>query len=282
MDSLAKERQSPAIEWANLTPGVSILNVRRSEELWKVYHDSYCIAVVQGGAGRWKYRGHHHAIQPKTLMLSEPGEVHTTTAVESPGSFTSLFIEPEFLESHFAAELGRPIHFRTAQVSAPRQWQELGVRLSEIAHRYSAVGAVEVLTEQLLLGLGELFAFAAQHSVRVGPKCTERMERAREAIVDNYKASPNKRLSIAALAAQLGVSRFWLTHEFKKHFGCAPNELHTLLRVAKAKRLVTAGGDLWSVAQQAGYCDQSQMTREFNSHWGITPGKFQQLIDSSL
>ena len=262
---------------------MDVLRVSESEELWRVYHESYCIAVVQGGAGGWKYRGGHHTIQPRTLMLSEPGEVHTTTAVNSPGSFTSVFIGSEFLETHFSADLKRAVHFRFAQVAASTRWVQLGAKLGQLTTRYSSAEVNELLIDELLLALGELFDRTIEARVDAGPSCELRLTRAWDAIVENYKSNPHVRVGVAQLAAELGVSRFWLTQLFKRHFGCAPSELQTLLRVAKVKRLLGAGGKtLLAVASEAGYSDQSHMNREFKAHWGTTPGKYQQLIESAL
>lgn len=274
---------APTVAWTSLTQGVNILCVGQSRELWRVYHDTYCIAVVQGGSGRWKYRGRHHEIRPSTLMISEPGEVHTTTAVESPGSFTSIFIDPRFIESQLGSNLRGALHFKMAQTTTSSLWRQLARQLRDVTHHYAATEVTGVVTEYLLLALHELFRTAAEREPLTAPMCQSRLTRVRDAIIDNYKTSPGDRLNIGQLAQELGVSRYWLTHSFKRQFGYAPNELHTLLRVAKVKQLVTAGGkNLASISREAGYCDQSQMTREFKTHWRVTPGQLQQLVDSSL
>lgn len=274
---------APTVAWTSLTQGVNILRVGQSSELWRVYHETYCIAVVHGGSGRWKYRGRHHDIRPSTLMISEPGEVHTTTAVESPGSFTSIFIEPWFIESQLGLNLRGALRFKVAQTTGSSLWRRLALELREVTHHYAATHVTDVVTDYLSLALHELVCAAAEQKPHAEPLCQGRLNRVRDAIIDNYKTSPGDRLNIERLAQELDVSRSWLTNSFKRQFGCAPNELHTLLRVARVKRLVTAGGqDLATVAREAGYCDQSQMTREFKAHWRVTPGQLQQLVDSSL
>lgn len=282
-DPLPTAVAAPTVTWTSLTQGVNVLNVGQSTELWRVYHDTYCIAVVQGGSGRWKYRERHHEIRPGALMLSEPGEVHTTTAVDSPGSFTSTFIEPSFIETQLRANLRGALHFRMAQTTSSPLWRRLAWELRNVTHRYAATQVTEVISDYLLLALDELFTTAGEQKPRLEATCPARLLRARDAIIDNYRTSPGDRLNVGKLAQELDVSRSWLTNSFKRQFGCSPNELHTLLRVAKVKQLVTAGGKkLATIAVDAGYCDQAQMTREFKAHWRITPGQLQQLVDSGL
>ena len=81
----------------------------------------------------------------------------------------------------------------------------------------------------------------------------------------------------AAVAAALsgrrdGFSeRTWQRH-VKQTTGLATERIAQLQRARRAYRLLTAGGELVDVALEAGYADQSHMTRAFRSLLGETPG----------
>lgn len=261
------------------------MHVANSQERWRVFHETYCFAVVHSGAGRWQYRRRHQAITPGALMLSEPGEVHLTTGVDSPGTFTSVFIASEYLHSQFEGELRGSAHFTAAQVAACTGWQRLATQLATLALAPSRAGlpmaSSEQLIDELILGVGALLARTGQQAPRVAPTCPVRLQRAHDAIVENYRSNPTQRLDIEELAAHLDVSRFWLTHSFTKQFGYSPSELHTLQRAARTRSLLSVEGiALATAASDAGYCDQPQMTREFRRHWGITPRKYQVAVSA--
>jgi AraC-like DNA-binding protein len=216
-------------------------------------------------------------------MMSEPGEVHLTTGVDSPGTFTSVFIANEYLHTQFEGDLRGHAHFTAAQVAVCAGWQRLASQLATLALGPAMAGiagvAPEQLMDELILGVGSLLARAGQRAPRVARSCTTRLQRAHDAIVDNYRSSPTQRLPIEELAKELGVSRYWLTHSFTKRFGYSPSELHTLQRVARVRSLLsTDGKSLSAAAAEAGYCDHPQMSREFRRHWGITPKRYQAAI----
>jgi AraC-like DNA-binding protein len=272
--------QPPNVRWGSLGHGIHVMHVANSSERWRVFHETYCVAVVHGGAGRWQYRQRHQAIVPGALMLSEPGEVHVTTGVDSPGTFTSVFISDESLHSQFEGELAGKVHFDVAQVRACPEWLSLATRLAGWAEAVtvpnSASLAAESLVDDLVFAAGQLLARAGERALKPTRNCVARVARAHEAIVENYLARPNQRLDLASFAKELGVSRFWLTHSFRQQFGYSPTDLHTLQRLARVRQLLTSGGaSLAAVAESAGYCDQAQMTRQFRKHWGLTPGAYQ-------
>ncbi len=259
------------------------MHVANSQERWRVFHETYCFAVVHGGAGRWQYRRRHQAITPGALMMSEPGEVHLTTGVDSPGTFTSVFIANEYLHAQFEGALRGQAHFTAAQVAASPGWQRLAAQLATFALQPAKAGVTmpspEQLVDELILGVASLLARAGQQAPRAPTPCAVRLQRAHDAIVDNYRSNPRQRLDIEALATDLEMSRYWLTHSFTRRFGYSPSELHTLQRVSRVRSLLSADGkSLAAAAAEAGYCDHPQMSREFRRHWGITPKRYQAAI----
>jgi AraC-like DNA-binding protein len=80
-------------------------------------------------------------------------------------------------------------------------------------------------------------------------------------------------VSIGALARAVGWSERHLSNRFRVYFGVRPKATARRLRFSHALDLVsTHTGDLGSIAAQAGFSDQSHMTREFQTFAGLTPG----------
>jgi AraC-like DNA-binding protein len=78
---------------------------------------------------------------------------------------------------------------------------------------------------------------------------------------------------IADLAAELGVSREHLARLVKAELGIGPTRLRSEWRFRLAAGLLARGEPLARVAAEAGYSDQSHMTRDIKSRLGRTPGR---------
>jgi AraC-like DNA-binding protein len=80
--------------------------------------------------------------------------------------------------------------------------------------------------------------------------------------------------SIRSLARTIGWSERHLINQFRAYCGVRPKAAARRLRFSHAFDLVSAHptGNLSAIAAQAGFSDQSHMTREFQSFAGATPG----------
>lgn len=81
------------------------------------------------------------------------------------------------------------------------------------------------------------------------------------------------KVSLAALASDAQVHRVHLARSFRDHFGVPVTEYARRVRLAVAQRLVlTTAVPLAVVAAQAGFADQSHLTRALRAGVGATPG----------
>jgi AraC-like DNA-binding protein len=81
-------------------------------------------------------------------------------------------------------------------------------------------------------------------------------------------------VSLDDLARQVGLSRTYVVHAFRRVFQLPPYEYLMHVRVAKARDLLAAGGRPVDVAHACGFCDQSHLNRWFRAVVGVTPGKY--------
>ena len=79
---------------------------------------------------------------------------------------------------------------------------------------------------------------------------------------------------IRALARAIGWSERHLINQFRVYFGVRPKATARRLRFSYAFDLLATNptGDLSTIAAQAGFSDQSHMTREFQTFSGVSPG----------
>ncbi|MGO4144240.1 helix-turn-helix transcriptional regulator [Paenarthrobacter sp. YAF11_1] len=80
--------------------------------------------------------------------------------------------------------------------------------------------------------------------------------------------------TIAEAAQLLGAHPSHLVRAFSKAYGIAPYRYVTGRRVDRARRLLLDGRPASVAAVEAGFHDQSHLTRHFRRVLGTTPGAF--------
>lgn len=91
------------------------------------------------------------------------------------------------------------------------------------------------------------------------------------AYIDQNACEPLRLEQLASIAC-LSVFRFATV--FRQQFGVPPHRYICRLRVERAKALVREGVPLARVASEAGFYDQSHLSRHFKSLCGMTPGQY--------
>ncbi len=100
------------------------------------------------------------------------------------------------------------------------------------------------------------------------------VERIRDLLADTYR----ERHSLRSLSREAALHPIYLLQAFKRRFGVTPAAFLRTQRVARAKHFIHAGLGLAAVANEAGFCDQSHLTRCFKRTLGVTPGVYADAI----
>lgn len=101
------------------------------------------------------------------------------------------------------------------------------------------------------------------------------VERHRVPSLRHIHANYGGRISIAELAAIEGYSTPYYTDWFKKKMGCIPSEYIQVLRIEKAKEILsTTHYRVSDVALQVGYANCSSFVRAFKAVTGMTPDSY--------
>ncbi|MEM1151895.1 MAG: AraC family transcriptional regulator [Pseudomonadota bacterium] len=82
---------------------------------------------------------------------------------------------------------------------------------------------------------------------------------------------------MSKLDAQYGFSRFVISRQFRRCYGVSPLRYVLLRRLDRAKRCIVSGQSMADAALEAGFSDQSHMTRQFLLAFGVTPGHWKAL-----
>jgi AraC-like DNA-binding protein len=89
---------------------------------------------------------------------------------------------------------------------------------------------------------------------------------------DVIAATPAERRSMDELERLAGLDRWTLARQFRAAFGTSPSRFRIMRQLGHVRRLLKDGTSLVEASIEAGFADQSHMSRRFKSAYGITPG----------
>lgn len=232
------------------------------------WHDTHGIGVMVRGAHRSRSgRGDVEAIAGD-VITHDPGEVHDGRPLgDGPRHWWMLHLEPEAL----ARLVDRPGEAHRLELARPvLQDAPLREALHGLFTRLR-VATPDAMADE------EALARVVSHLVRAHPGLglvrearvpDADLRRVRERLEDGGPDTP----TLAALAAEAGLSRWQLLRRFEAVYGLSPHGWLQQCRLRRARSLIARGLPLADVAADCGFADQSHMTRLFARQLGYTPG----------
>jgi AraC-like DNA-binding protein len=95
-----------------------------------------------------------------------------------------------------------------------------------------------------------------------------------ERVIRHIHANLGQPLTLSELAGLAGLSMWRFATVFRQQVGMAPHRYICRLRLAHAQALIRDGVPAATAATEAGFYDQSHLSRHFKSVFGITPGQY--------
>jgi len=235
-------------------------------------HDALMIGVIEQGGCAFYYRGGTHVAAARSLVLINPGEVHDGAGAEAARlTYRALYPDVDLLQRAASELAGKPRgvpYFPSVVIEDAPLW-----RLVRSLHLALEAPASALEREsRLLWTLAQLIGCCAEQRPAWFPIGKERLavQRAREYL----EAHHPENVSLAQLASITNLSPFHLLRVFRAALGLPPHAYLTQLRVARAKDLLSLGMPIPQVALEAGFVDQSHLTRHFKRLVGVTPGHY--------
>ena len=221
------------------------------------HDDAHFVLALDGG-----YRSLAHdpltgpggAFGAGALVWNPAGVEHRDCFDEAGGRFLSISFRPIPGTPH-----GEPLRLRGRPEAMAR-------RLVGVVARFSAGDALTA--EGLALSLAAEAHGSLEFEDDPAPAW---VSRARQVIGD---LATRPGLEVRAVAEAVGVHPVSLARRYRRHFGQSPAAAIRQARVERAAARVARGADLAAIAIDAGFADQSHMTREFVALYGLTPGRY--------
>jgi AraC-like DNA-binding protein/quercetin dioxygenase-like cupin family protein len=259
--------------------GIVRLAVDHGERKWNMFHETFTVASILSGQGKWTYRRREREIRPGGLMLIEPGEVHVTNRIEGDACFRVLFIDPRLVEAR-AASLGHD----TGRIHLSEMDTFEGGRVGsfEALHRAAEEDDALAVSELLAEGLWRLFRGSTERarSLDDQPLAPKRLREIRARVHAAFEDDPSgKFISVEQIASDAEMNSVQMIRTWRRYWGCPVWVYVTRLRLARARRLILARPQdglrtLADVAVAAGYADLPHMDKAFMKQMGVTPRAF--------
>lgn len=239
-------------------------------------HGAFATSIVDRGAGAIWYRGETHVAPAGCLVLLDPEEPHTGEVISEAGwQYRNLYSDPGLLQRLVTEEAGwhgggRLLpHFPRPIVRDP----DLAATMDRLHHALKSPGSSLERQSWLLLAYARLLA---RHAEPSSPRWTPagREPRAVALAREYLESSCARNVSLDELASVVNLSKFHLLRVFQEAVGLPPHAYLNQVRVRRVKELLSAGMPIATAAQQAGFVDQSHLTKRFKGVLGITPGQY--------
>jgi AraC-like DNA-binding protein len=198
-------------------------------------------------------------------VILHPDETHDGAAGTDAGfAYRAIYLAPELV--HEALD-GAPLPFVAEPVHDPPRrlpalFREFDDPVGELARVEIAAAVADLL--RTLGGSGDEVSAAIDNG-------------AVEVARDYLAAHARERTPASTLEQLTGTDRFTLTRHFRRAFGTSPDRYRTLRRLELARSAIESGLPLARAAAYAGFADQSHMTRQFKSTYGLTPARWTEL-----
>lgn len=228
-------------------------------------HDTYAIGITLSGVQGFFYRGERRHCLPGQCHILHPDELHDGSPATPAGfAYRIAYVDPALVQSALG---GRPLPF--------------------VADPVVAAGVVRHALPPALWGLedpidgleqAEFIAAVADTLLRLGgltggkrtPLRLPSLMRVRDLIA----ADPATPHPADALERASGLDRWTLARQFRAAFGTSPSAFRTMRQLDRVRRMIRDGMPLAEAAVEAGFSDQSHMSRLFKRTYGLTPARW--------
>jgi AraC-like DNA-binding protein len=233
-------------------------------------HDTYAIGVTLAGVQTFRYRGQQCFCLPGQLHILHPDEVHDGgSGTEEGFAYRIVYLDPCLIREALARMslpfVRSPIMEAAAgRLGSLREAWDIDAQIDDLSRIEIALAAADLLV-----------AASSGQPARPAALAAAAVTRVRDLIA----AAPAERHSMDELERVCGLDRWTLARQFRVLFGTSPSRFRTLRQLDRVRRLLRNGAPLAEASLEAGFADQSHMTRRFKSAYGLTPAVWATAIE---
>jgi AraC-like DNA-binding protein len=253
-------------------PGIERIEAKFYGEAFEPHrHDTYAIGITLQGAQTFRYRGKKRVSRPGEIMVLHPDEIHDGGAGTDDGlRYRMLYLEPALL-SRGLDSAHSPLPFVGEPVVADASFRKI---------LFTALGGLnddlnELLVDDLVARIAESLANYARRPLKPLSATARRSADLARAYLE---ANATRLVRSGELEKISGLDRYALSRHFRAAFATSPHRFLLMRRLQQARSMIRGGDSLAEIAVATGFADQSHLSRQFKSAFGVTPGRWAALV----
>lgn len=230
-------------------------------------HEAFVVAVTEAGGAEFKSRGRSDEASPSTLLVFNPDEPHSGRMGWSPRwRYRGLYLTAPAIETLKSALGLQATAYFCRNTFHDADLVEAFLELNRILEEGNDPFEEH---ELLLRSFGVLIRrHAAGEAGLPSPlRDAAKARRVREMMLERHA----EELTLEEVGTAVGLTPFQLIALFKRTTGLTPHAYLTQLRLKAAIAALGRGASISAAALDAGFYDQSALTRHFKRSYGITP-----------
>jgi AraC-like DNA-binding protein len=255
--------------WTPALPGVTeVFHATFRDHAYPPHcHDTWTLLLIDSGAVRYDLHRHRWAVEPADVSVLPPFVGHDGRSARHGHAFRKrvLYVDIETIPE---AAIGVAVDRPTTADPALRA----GLAALHDALVAPAPDDLELESRFALVVDRVRRTLTAPRSPAPAPRPSPG---AAEALRDHLDAHRFERLTLAAVARDLGWTPTHLVRSFTAAFGVPPHRYLVSRRLDEARRRLLAGQRAADVAVAVGFHDQAHLSRHFTAHLATTPGRYQ-------
>jgi AraC-like DNA-binding protein len=251
--------------WRPGVPGVvEAFHARMTSHVYPMHtHESWTLLIVDDGMVRYDLNRHEHGALDKVVTLLPPGVPHNGRAATSAGfGKRVVYLDGTHLPASLIGQaVDQPL------MADPLLWHrihQLHNVLDQPGEEFEAENRLAFITERLRCHL-------SQHGE---PRGTRPDASVANGLRDLINVRFREKVTLRDAARALHAHPAHMVRVFSREFGISPHQYMTGRRVDLARRLLLDGMPASLAAAEAGFYDQSHLSRHFARILGTTPGRY--------
>lgn len=234
-------------------------------------HDSYALGITRAGVQSFRYRGVERHSQAGSVIVLHPDEVHDGHAGDDRAfRYHMLYLDPGVLMEAAGAPAAPPPFVPGGLTRDGRLADALSRVFADMDRALDPLEACDCLSD-IAAALDALTDRRDRAIRHVDHHAVTRAELAMLAHI-------TEDVPLDALEGLTGQSRFALTRHFRARHGVPPHRWLMARRLDRVWERVLEGASLADAAADAGFADQSHMTRQFRRRFGLSPGAWREAV----